>query len=105
MPANPTKDLATPRWPSDIHRMTTPDVIPPYRLVRGTRPMLLSIPHVGTHIPEALRGDYTDIALELADTDWHLDRLYAFAQDLGASVLQATHSRNVIDLNRPESDP
>ncbi len=101
MPSNPTKDLATPRWPSDIHRMTTPDVIPPYRLVRGTRPMLLSIPHVGTHIPEALRGDYTDIALELADTDWHLDRLYAFAQDLGASVLQATHSRNVIDLNRP----
>ncbi len=84
--------------------MTTPDAVPPFRFVRGTRPVLLSIPHVGTHIPEALRGDYTDTALQLADTDWHLDRLYAFAHQFGASVLQATHSRSVIDLNRPPDD-
>ncbi|MDO9315712.1 MAG: N-formylglutamate deformylase [Burkholderiaceae bacterium] len=84
--------------------MTTPDVIPPFCLVRGTRPLLLSIPHVGTHLPAALRGDYTDIALQLADTDWHLDRLYEFAHAMGASVLQATHSRSVIDLNRPPDD-
>jgi N-formylglutamate deformylase len=84
--------------------MTTPDTVPPFHFVRGTRPVLLSIPHVGTHIPDALRGDYTDTALQLADTDWHLDRLYAFAHQLGASVLQATHSRSVIDLNRPPDD-
>ena len=35
------------------------------------------------------------------DTDWHLDRLYAFARELGASVLVPRHSRYVIDLNRP----
>jgi len=35
------------------------------------------------------------------DTDWHLPRLYDFAQALGASTLVATHSRYVIDLNRP----
>jgi N-formylglutamate deformylase len=82
-------------------RMTIPDALPPYRLVRGTQPLLVSIPHAGTHIPEVLRGDYTDAALELADTDWHLDRLYAFAHEMGASVLSAVHSRCVIDLNRP----
>ncbi|MDL2339291.1 MAG: N-formylglutamate deformylase [Pseudomonadota bacterium] len=84
--------------------MTPTDALPPFRLVRGTRPLLLSIPHVGTHIPEDLRGDYTDIALQFADTDWHLDRLYEFAHAMGASVLQATHSRSVIDLNRPPDD-
>jgi N-formylglutamate deformylase len=35
------------------------------------------------------------------DADWHLDRLYAFARDLGASVIVPRHSRYVIDLNRP----
>jgi N-formylglutamate deformylase len=81
--------------------MTTPDAVAPLHLLRGTRPVLLSIPHVGTHIPEAFRGDYTEVALQRADTDWHLDRLYAFAHQFGASVLRATHSRSVIDLNRP----
>jgi N-formylglutamate deformylase len=37
----------------------------------------------------------------LPDTDWHLERLYDFVNDLGASVLVATHSRYVVDLNRP----
>ncbi len=43
----------------------------------------------------------TDEAREVPDTDWHLERLYDFAKDLGASILVATHSRYVIDLNRP----
>jgi N-formylglutamate deformylase len=84
--------------------MTTADAVPPFHFVPGTRPVLLSIPHVGTHIPEALRSDYAEVAWQRADTDWHLDRLYAFAHHLGASVLQATHSRSVIDLNRPPDD-
>src|SRR5690606_25718025 len=33
--------------------------------------------------------------------DWHLEMLYDFARDMGASILVATHSRYVIDLNRP----
>jgi N-formylglutamate deformylase len=84
--------------------MMTPDAIAPFHFVPGTLPVLLSIPHVGTHIPEALRSDYAEVAWQRADTDWHLDRLYAFAHQLGASVLQATHSRSVIDLNRPPDD-
>jgi N-formylglutamate amidohydrolase len=40
------------------------------------------------------------IARTVPDTDWHLERLYDFADALGASVLAATHSRYVVDLNR-----
>ncbi|WP_042300317.1 N-formylglutamate deformylase [Paraburkholderia kururiensis] len=75
-----------------------------YTLERGNAPLLISIPHLGTTIPAPLRGRYTDTALTLADTDWHLDRLYAFAAALGATVLGATVSRYVIDLNRPPND-
>ena len=50
-----------------------------YTLTRGTGPLLVSLPHVGTHIPEALRARFVDRALQVEDTDWFLDRLYAFA--------------------------
>jgi N-formylglutamate amidohydrolase len=46
----------------------------------------------------------TDGALFLPDTDWHLEQLYDFLDALGASVLVATHSRYVVDLNRPPDD-
>ena len=74
---------------------------PPLRFRQGTRPLLISMPHVGTHVPPALAARLTDEAQGVPDTDWHLERLYDFADGLGASVLVATHSRYVIDLNRP----
>ena len=75
--------------------MTTP---PLFKLRTGTRPLLISMPHVGTHIPLALRERMTPEALTVPDTDWHLEPLYEFAQVLGASVIAATHSRYVVDL-------
>ncbi|MDF1486500.1 N-formylglutamate deformylase [Ramlibacter sp. H39-3-26] len=74
---------------------------PPFLFHQGTRPLLVSIPHMGTHIPPALAARFTPAGRLVADTDWHLDLLYAFAVDMGASVLRATHSRYVIDINRP----
>jgi N-formylglutamate deformylase len=73
---------------------------PPFRFRQGTRPLLISMPHVGTHVPPALAVRLTEEARHVPDTDWHLERLYDFADELGASVLIATHSRYVIDLNR-----
>ena len=58
------------------------------------------MPHCGTHIPPPLAAAMTPEALAVPDTDFHLPRLYDFAQELDASVLSATHSRYVIDLNR-----
>lgn len=81
--------------------MTFQTTVPPFRFRQGTRPLLISMPHVGTHVPPALAARLTPEAQQVHDTDWHLERLYGFADDLGASVLVATHSRYVIDLNRP----
>lgn len=72
-----------------------------YTLARGDAPLLISIPHLGTQIPEAMRPLYSDAALTLVDTDWHLDILYAFVRELRATLLGAKVSRYVIDLNRP----
>ena len=74
---------------------------PPFHFHAGTAPLLISFPHVGTHIPPALAARLTPKARQVWDTDWHLPRLYDFARGLGASLLVATHSRYVIDLNRP----
>jgi len=72
-----------------------------FRFRRGASPLLVSVPHAGTYIPAELRARLTESAHALPDTDWHVDRLYDFLDELGASVLVATHSRYVIDLNRP----
>lgn len=74
---------------------------PAFRLRQGTWPLLISMPHVGTHVPPALAARFTPDARQVHDTDWHLERLYDFADAMGASVLVATHSRYVVDLNRP----
>jgi N-formylglutamate deformylase len=75
---------------------------PPFLFHQGTAPLLVSIPHMGTYIPPDIAKRMTSEALEVHDTDWHLDKLYSFARDMGASVLMATHSRYVVDLNRPQ---
>lgn len=74
---------------------------PPFTLTQGTVPLLVSVPHAGTHIPDDLRKAFADKALQVPDTDWFLDELYAFAKDLGASMIEPRYSRYVIDLNRP----
>ena len=75
-----------------------------FRLHPGRTPLLISLPHVGTGIPEDQRHRYLPRALDVEDTDWHLDRLYAFAADLGAGLLVPTESRYLIDLNRPREN-
>ena len=82
--------------------MTT---VEPFSFRAGKRPLLISMPHAGTHLPPALAARFTAEARRVPDTDWHLERLYASAAEaLGASVLIGTHSRYVIDLNRPPDD-
>jgi hypothetical protein len=72
-------------------------------LHRGDSPLVVSAPHVGTYVPAAILGRLTPEAAELADTDWHVERLYEFARDLGASTIAATHSRLVVVLIRDPS--
>lgn len=79
-------------------------VIDSYSLHCGTTPLLLSLPHAGTVIPDSLALRLQPRALQCEDTDWHLERLYAFAGELGASLLVPRYSRYLIDLNRPPDD-
>ena len=70
----------------------------------GSLPLLISIPHAGTFVPEAIAQRFTLAGSRLADTDWHVEKLYDFACELGASILKANYSRYVVDLNRsPDS--
>jgi N-formylglutamate deformylase len=71
-----------------------------YHFLPGSTPLLVSIPHCGIRIPDHLAARMTPAALVLADTDWHVDKLYDFAADRGAHVLTADFSRYVVDLNR-----
>ena len=75
--------------------------IPPFVFHQGTAPLLISMPHTGTHVPDDIAAKLTAESREVHDTDWHMPTLYEFAKQLGASILVATHSRYVIDLNRP----
>jgi N-formylglutamate deformylase len=80
---------------------TSQSAPPPFEFHQGTAPLLISIPHGGVYLPPLLAERLHPVAREVPDTDWHLERLYAFAKELGASILCATHSRYVVDLNRP----
>ena len=73
-------------------------------LHRGTAPLLISLPHDGSEIASDIAGRLTPAARRVPDTDWHVSRLYAFARELGASILVPRFSRYVVDLNRPPDD-
>ena len=74
-----------------------------WRLQRGDSPLVIDVPHAGTYVPDALRSRLTAIAQMVPDTDWHVHSLYEFAVAEGATVICATHSRYVVDLNRDPS--
>ena len=80
------------------------DTTDSFALLRGTSPLLVSVPHAGTTLPEALRTRLVPRAAGVEDTDWHLGRLYAFAHAFGASLIVPTFSRYLVDLNRPPED-
>lgn len=80
--------------------------VPPFRFRQGAGPLVVAMPHVGTHVPEDVADKLTALGRRVLDTDWHIDRLYGFLEETDASVLVATHSRTVVDLNRaPENTP
>jgi len=75
-----------------------------YQFDAGSIPLLVSMPHVGTDIPDDIAARMTPQALQKMDTDWHLRELHGYLRQMDASVLSARWSRYVIDLNRPQQD-
>ncbi len=74
---------------------------PVFSLHAGRTPLLVSLPHCGTEVPAPVLARMVPRAQAVEDTDWHLAQLYAFARDLGASMIVPRYSRYLIDLNRP----
>jgi N-formylglutamate deformylase len=75
--------------------------VAPFRLRRGASPLIVSMPHAGTFVPHDFGRRFNDVAALRPDTDWHMPRLYDFLDALGATTIVATHSRYVVDVNRP----
>lgn len=69
----------------------------------GTRPLIVSFPHTGTTLPEDIAGHFVSPERARRDTDWWVDQLYAFAEDMGATLIHTAISRSVIDVNRDPS--
>jgi N-formylglutamate amidohydrolase len=77
---------------------------PPFSLLPGRRPLLVSVPHAGRYVPPNIARDLEHGPEVLPDTDHFVDHLYAFAQEIGVSLLVAHWSRWVVDLNRPRDN-
>ncbi|WP_341863724.1 N-formylglutamate deformylase [Gymnodinialimonas sp. 57CJ19] len=74
----------------------------PVTVTRGDGPIVLGLPHTGTFVPEDVAARLNDNGRKLADTDWHIDRLYDGLLE-GATTVRANFHRYVIDANRDPS--
>jgi len=76
----------------------------PVEIHRGTSPIVLGLPHTGTHVPADIFENLNDRGKCLTDTDWHIHTLYEGLLE-GATSVRATFHRYVIDANRdPEGN-
>ncbi len=70
-----------------------------YEVSPGTSPVVLAMPHTGTHVPPAIMARLNELGQTVSDTDWHIHRLYdGLLPD--ATKVRALFSRYVIDANR-----
>ena len=74
----------------------------PVEVSRGSSPVILGLPHTGTHVPADISERLNANGKLLADTDWHIHTLYDGLLS-GASTVRATFHRYVIDANRDPS--
>eukprot|EP01030_Chromulinospumella_sphaerica_P020229 gene20229-20136_t len=70
---------------------------------QGQAPLIVSIPHAGTVIPPEIAEHLVDHDLAIHDADWFIPQLYAFAEDLDATIVRTDISRTAIDVNRDPS--
>lgn len=71
----------------------------PVEVTQGDSPVILGLPHGGTWLPDGVAARLDANGRKLADTDWHIDRLYEGLLP-GATVVRATFHRYLIDANR-----
>ena len=72
-------------------------------ICEGDSPVILGLPHTGTFLPAEIVARLNARGQLLADTDWHIHRLYDGLLP-GATTVRATFHRYVIDANRGPDD-
>ena len=76
----------------------------PVEVKAGDGPVVLGMPHTGTWLPANIASRLNANGRLLADTDWHIDRLYGgllpHGAANGATVVRAIFHRYCIDANR-----
>lgn len=77
-----------------------------FRPAKGKlKPIVLSVPHAGTYIPENIGTRLPSQMWKTpVDTDWYVHELYAPLAEAGITCIFANHSRFVIDLNRDRAN-
>jgi N-formylglutamate amidohydrolase len=70
-----------------------------FEVRQGTSPVILGLPHTGTDVPEDIWARLNDNGRILADTDWHIHKLYDGLLD-NVTTVRATFHRYCIDANR-----
>lgn len=70
--------------------------------IHGDGPVILGQPHGGTFVPAEIESCLNDNGRLLADTDWHIGKLYEGLLH-NATVVRAEFHRYVIDANRDPS--
>jgi N-formylglutamate deformylase len=71
-------------------------------VISGDSPVVLGMPHTGTYVPDGVYSKLNANGQKLADTDWHIDKLYDGLLE-GATIVRANFHRYVIDANRDPS--
>ncbi len=74
----------------------------PVTVIEGKGPVILGQPHSGVFVPVEIIARLNERGRSLADTDWHVDRLYDGLL-ANAAVVRANFHRYVIDANRDPS--
>jgi len=74
----------------------------PVHIIKGNSPIILAMPHTGIYVPGHIKKNLNANGRSLADTDWHVDRLYRGLLP-GATIIRANFHRYVIDANRDPS--
>lgn len=72
----------------------------PVSVKEGSNPVVIAVPHAGVWLPDDVRARLNARGAALADTDWHVDRLYEGLLP-GAAMVVANFHRYVVDPNRP----
>ncbi|SNT73904.1 N-formylglutamate deformylase [Paracoccus seriniphilus] len=74
----------------------------PVEINRGDSPIVLGLPHTGTHVPDDVMANLNPRGRGLDDTDWHIHQLYDGLLP-GVTTVRATFHRYVVDANRDPS--